>query len=455
MFLSLDNKKGLAMNTLRRYAMIGLAALALVLSGAPPASALLTIDITKGDFNPVPLAIVDLYGGADDTLSQAKAATMTAILRSDLGRSGLFDLTNPLAFLQGANKIAEEGLRFSSWRLLGVEGVLSGTVKVAGDTLTVQYHLFDVFAGSKVLARQLSTPTSGMRVLAHQIADEVYHAMTGEAGYFNSKVAFAAGPIGHRELWVMDQDGDHPVQVTKNSGLVIGPQWAPDGKKIVFMAYPDKVMGLYELDLTSGKVTEVTRYPGLNAAPRFSRGGTWLAMSLSKDGNPEIYLQEVGTKRMVRLTRQWGIDISPSFSPNGEQIVFNSDRGGTPQIYIMNRDGTGTHRLTFEGDYNTAPAWSPRGDVIAFVTRIDGQYQLATIRPDGSNRRVLTRSEGNDAPSWAPNGRTLIFTAYKEGEPYIATIDMSGRNLMFHPGYTPKAVDPVWSPSLIKVKEQP
>jgi TolB protein len=66
------------------------------------------------------------------------------------------------------------------------------------------------------------------RRMAHKVADQVYSRITGEGGYFDSRVVFVAesGPKEQRvkRLAVMDYDGENVQYLTDGSALVIAPR---------------------------------------------------------------------------------------------------------------------------------------------------------------------------------------------------------------------------------------
>jgi len=330
--------------------------------------------------------------------------------------------------------------------------VIGGVEQLADGRLRTEFRLWDVFGGDQVAGQQFFTSPENWRRVAHIIADAIYERLTGERGYFDTRIVFVdeTGPKDNRtkRLGIMDQDGANVRYLTGGTDLVLTPRFSPSTQEVTYMSYDGGTPRVYLLNLESGQRELVGDFPGMTFAPRFSPDGQQVIMSLQQDGNANIYAMDLRTRRTTRLTDDAAIDTSPSYSPDGSKIVFESDRGGSQQLYVMDANGANPQRITFgEGTYST-PVWSPRGDYIAFTRRRAGQFGIGLIRPDGSGERILTEGFHNEGPTWAPNGRVLMFfrdTPGGNGGPQLWTIDVSGYNEFRVP--TPSfASDPAWSP---------
>jgi TolB protein len=303
--------------------------------------------------------------------------------------------------------------------------------------------------------QQFFTKPDNWRRLAHIIADAIYERLTGEKGYFDTRIVFVdeSGPRDRRvkRLTIMDQDSANPRYLTKGGDLVLTPRFNPSSHQVAYMSYGSGDQPrVYLLDVETGKHEIVGDFPGMTFAPRFSPDGARVIMSLQQEGNANVFAMDLRTKKTTRLTNDAAIDTSPCYAPDGGQIAFESDRGGSQQIYIMGADGSNPRRITFgDGTYST-PVWSPRGDLIAFTRRNAGQFGIGVIKSDGSGMRILTEGFHNEGPTWAPNGRVIMFfrdAAGADGGPQLFTIDITGYNELRVP--TPGfASDPAWSPLL-------
>jgi TolB protein len=427
-----------------------LCAVALVASTAT-AHAQLTIDMTKPSFDPVPIAIVDFAG---DNVG----AELAGVIRNDLQNSGLFRSIPPGSFIE-RNVSASAAPRFPDWRSVGATGLVVGQVSNAGGNIKVDFRLWDVVAGNQAAGLSFTSQPNNWRRLAHIIADAIYKRVTGEEGYFDTRIAYVGetGPLNARvkRIAIMDQDGASNRYITDGRTLALTPRFSPTLQEIVYMAYgenngPPRV---YLQNVDSGRRELLGNFPGMSFAPRFSPDGTKVAMSLSQDGNTDLYEMDVRGRGMRRLTNTPAIDTSPSYSNDGTQIVFNSDRGGTQQLYVMSSGGGGEKRISFgEGRYAT-PVWSPRGDYIAF-TKFGGTssgFSIGVMRPDGSGERLLANGFLVEGPTWAPNGRVLSFfrqqpnSSGRAGSVTLSAIDITGRFERQIPTPT-DASDPAWSP---------
>ena len=433
----------------RRLLRLGAGAGALGLVGVRPAAAVLRVDITQGNVQPMPIALPDFLAGAPGETEIAR--TVTGIITGNLKRSGLFAPIDPAAYLE---KIANTDAvpRFQDWRTINAQALVTGRMTRQSDgRLKAEFRLWDVFAGQQLAGQQYFTTPDNARRIAHIISDAIYERLTGEKGYFDSRVVFVdeTGPKERRikRLALMDQDGAGVRYLTRGDDLVLTPRFNPSTQEITYMSYGQGDPRVFLLNIETGQREIVGDFPGMSFAPRFSADGQRVIMSLQQSGNSNLFVMDLRSKTTTRLTDTTAIDTSPSYSPDGARICFESDRGGSQQIYVMNAGGGAAQRISFgDGRYST-PVWSPRGDYIAFTRQAGGQFAIGIMKPDGSGERVLTEGYHNEGPSFAPNGRVLMFFRDPGGGPSLFTVDITGRNEQKVP--TPSfASDPAWSPLL-------
>ena len=431
-----------------------MAAMLLGVLAALPAGAVLKIDINQGSVEPLPIAISPLYGktAAEASMGQDIAQVISA----DLERSGLFRPIDSKAFIQKAADMRIQP-RFGDWRIINAQALVTGQVEILPDgRLRTEFRLWDVYAGQQLVGLQYFTSPDNWRRIAHIIADAVYKRLTGEEGYFDSRIVYVSesGPPDRRikRLAIMDQDGFNHRFLTDGSNLVLTPRFSPTQQVITYMSYFNNQPRVYLFNIDTGRQEILGDFPGMTFAPRFSSDGEKVIFSMARNGNSDIYVMDLRTRLTRRLTTNPAIDTSPSFSPDGKYIAFNSDRGGSQQLYVMNADGSNIHRISFgEGRYAT-PVWSPRGDLIAFTKILRGRFHIGVMRPDGSGERLLTESFLDEGPTWSPNGRVLMFFRQipgsddgKGGRVSIWSVDLTGYNL--REIVTPlEASDPAWSP---------
>ncbi len=442
---------------MRRLSLALLSALTLlVLTTVCPARAAVEIDITRGNADPITTAISPfLY---KTTAEQQYARNVAAVIGQDLERSGLFKLLPSGAFIERITDINKVP-RFSDWRVINAQILTQGSVRLNGSTLSVDFRLWDVFTGKHMVGKRYTGVAEGWRRLSHKIADAVYERVTGESGYFNTRIVYVAesGPPGKRvkRLAIMDQDGSDHHYLTDGSDLVLTPRFSPSYNLLTYMSYFNKKPRVYIYDLENGSKKVLGDFPGMTFAPRFSPDGAKIVMSLALNGNSEIYSMDIKSKKVKRLTNHPAIDTSPSYSPDGESITFNSDRGGSPQLYVMRADGKNPRRISFgKGRYLT-PVWSPRGDLIAFTKILKGEFYIGVMETDGNGERSLAKAFLVEGPTWSPNGRVLAYFRQDKGDdrggslrwPRIEMVDLTGYNRLVLP--TPSgASDPAWSPAL-------
>ena len=434
-------------NLLKRAVVRMVAAtLAVMLALAAPAHALVEIDINKGTVEPLPVAIAD-FVSADGI-----GADIAGVVAADLKRSGLFAPIDKAAFID-RDPGPDSQPNFENWRIINAQALVVGRISAEGGRLKAEYRLWDTFAGEQMDGQQFFTDKKNWRRIAHIIADAIYERLTGEKGYFDTRIVFVSesGPKNARvkKLAIMDQDGANLRTLTKGGDLVLTPRFSPSRQEITYMSFDGGEPRVYLLQLETGQRELVGNFPGMTFSPRFSPDGQKVIMSLQQDGNANIYTMDLRTRQTTRLTASAAIDTSPSYSPDGSQIVFESDRGGRQQLYVMGAGGGEARRISFgEGSYST-PVWSPRGDLIAFTKQSGGQFSIGVMRTDGSGERILTTGFHNEGPTWAPNGRVLMFFRDRQGGggPKLYSIDLTGHNEQAIP--TPSfASDPAWSPTL-------
>lgn len=429
-------------------------AAAALLASVFPAAAELKVDITRGHLQPLPVAITDFHG--QNTREAEIGSNISGVITADLERSGLFKALDKRAFLQDARSLQVQP-RFSDWRAINAQALINGTTKIdAEGRLRIEFRLWDVFAEAQMAGLQYTTQAENWRRVAHIIADAIYKRITGESGYFDTRVVYVAesGPATRRvkRLAIMDQDGANHRYLTDGRALVLTPRFSRTAQEITYLSYFNNKPRVYLFNIQTGRQEVVGAFRGMTFAPRFSPSGNTVIMSHSEDGNSDIYTMDLRTRKTKRLTSNSAIDTSPSYSPDTKRVVFNSDRGGSPQLYIMDDDGGNVRRISFKSGRYSTPVWSPRGDLIAFTKQQSGRFYIGVMRPDGSGERLLSESYLEESPTWAPNGRVIMFFRQTRtnrsgggGDSTLYSVDLTGYNLrqVVTPG---SASDPAWSP---------
>jgi TolB protein len=410
------------------------------------AEARVEIDLNKGTIEPLPIAISSFSGELGPEI--------TSIIEANLRNSGLFKPIEQAAFIEritNHNSVP----RFEDWRVINAQALVTGAITSEADgRLKAEFRLWDVFGAEQMIGQQYFTNPQNQRRLAHIISDAIYKALTGEDGYFDSRIVFVdeSGPKTKRikRLAIMDQDGANVRYLSKGGELVLTPRFSPTRQEITYMSFAGGNPKVYLRQIETGQYDVVGDFPGMTFSPRFSPDGQKVIMSLNNDGISNIYTMDLRSRSTTRLTNSSAIDTSPSYSPDGNQIVFESDRGGRQQLYVMGAAGGEPQRISFgTGSYST-PVWSPRGDLIAFTKQLGGKFLIGVMKPDGSGERVLTEGFHNEGPTWSPNGRVIMFfrdSAGENGGPKLYSVDVTGYNerQVPTPGF---ASDPAWSPLL-------
>ncbi len=407
------------------------------------------LQVQQGQIAPLVIAIPNFVAGSPS--DGEVGAGVSQVITNNLRRSGLFAPIDQAAFIEKISNI-DAAPQFQSWRTINAQALVTGRMTKQPDgRLKAEFRLWDVVSGQQLTGQQYFTSPEYWRRIAHIISDQIYERLTGDKGYFDSRVVFIdeTGPKERRvkRLSVMDQDGGNVRYLTNGKDLVLTPRFSPSTQEITYMEFGQGDPRVYLRNVETGQSEIVGNFPGMSFAPRFSPDGQRIIMSLQQGGNSNLFVMDLRSKSTTRLTDTPAIDTSPSYSPDAARICFESDRGGKQQIYVMPATGGAAQRISFgEGSYST-PVWSPRGDYIAFTKQGGGQFSIGIMKPDGSGERLLTSGYHNEGPTFAPNGRVVMFFRDQGAGPSLFTVGIDGRNELKLP--TPGfASDPAWSPLL-------
>ncbi len=416
----------------------------------------LELTLSQGTVKPTPIAVTDLF--SNNSSLEKIGKNISSVISDNLERSGLFIPIDQKAFIQSSESLSEQP-RFEDWKVIKAQHLVAGKIEENNNNISVEFRLFDVFAQKQIVGKKYKTTKKNWRRVAHIISDAVFQRITGEGGFFDTRIVYVAetGPKDNRQkrLAIMDQDQANHRFLTDGSYLVLTPRFSPNSQKITFMSYVKaNSPRVFIFDIETGQQEIVGEFPGMTFAPRFSPDGNKIVMSYSDPdvGNSEIYILDLPTRSTKRITNNSSIDVSGSFSPDGKKIVFNSDRTGRRHLYVIDINGKNLKRISRErGSYYT-PVWSPRGDMIAFTKQEGGQFYIGVMEIDGSNERMIAKSFHVEGPTWAPNGRYLMY--FKEerssadgsgGDSSLYSIDLTGYNE--RKIITPLGgSDPAWSP---------
>ena len=420
-----------------------------------PAKAELQIDVNGAMRDPLPLAFPEMIH--EGFWVGQYAGKIRSVVIADLERSGLFRIIPENSYIQELTSVDEQP-NFVDWKAINAHALVQSAVKeVNPNTLRVEFRLWDVYAENQLKGQSFTTTKDNWRRVAHVIADAIYERLTGEKGYFDTRIVYVSetGPATKRvkRLAIMDQDGENHKFLTSGAAMALTPRFSPNLQKVTYMSYAGSMPKVYILDIETGRQELLGSFPGMTFAPRFSPDSSKVLLSYANNGRTNIYEMDLKRRTSKQLTSGRAIDPSPSYSPDGSQIVFNSDRGGNQQLYVMNADGSDVHRISFGTGRYATPVWSPRGDYIAFTKMANGQFYIGVMYPDGSGERLLASGYLVEGPTWSPNGRVLMYFRQDKGNSRsnapvkLYSIDLTGYNerMIVTPA---EASDPAWSPLL-------
>ncbi|WP_106478210.1 Tol-Pal system beta propeller repeat protein TolB [Phytohalomonas tamaricis] len=425
--------------------LVALAGTLMLLMVSCLAHADLTIEITKGNDQAMPIAVVPFK--TDDPSVPEDVAQ---VISDDLEHSGQF------APLSRSNLIAQPGsgeqINYRDWRMVKSNYLVVGHVQQEGNGYRISYELHDVYGEKRMLGEYVEGSRDQLRARAHYIADQIFEKITGIRGAFQTRIAYvtARGVENnqHFALYVADQDGHNTQQVLTSNQPILSPAWSPDGQKLAYVSFESGRPAIYVQQLSSGKRVKLTSFKGINGAPAWSPDGRKMAMALSKDGTPDIYVMDIASRNLQRLTNSASINTEPDFSPDGRSILFTSDRSGQPQLYQMDIGGNQPKRLTFTGSYNAGGHYAPDGKSAYMVTRTDKGFQIARQDFDTGRVTVLTDTRWDEAPAIAPNGTMVVYATQQGARGVLGAVSADGRSSFVLPSPEGNVREPSWSPFL-------
>ena len=401
------------------------------------AQAQLSIEITGAGAHRLPIAIAD-FGG-----ERVVAQALTSVVRSDLERSGLFQMVDTTGAILDENSAPN----YMEWKGRGADALAAGSLSATPDgRYETRFRLHDTHKQAAIAGLALAHTSSQIRTTAHRIADAIYEKLTGERGIFSTRIAYVVKSAGRYELQIADADGNGAQAALASREPIISPTWSPDGGKLAYVSFESKKPVVYVHDLATGRRHVAANFKGSNSAPAWSPDGKRLAVVLTKDGSSQLYLINVDGSGITRLASSSGIDTEPQFSPDGEFVYFTSDRGGSPQIYRLPVAGGGAQRVTFEGSYNVTPRLSPDGKLLAFVTRDSGRFRVAVMDLASRQTQILTDTAKDESPSFAPNGRMILFATEVGGRGVLAAVSTDGRVKQRLSVQAADVREPAWGP---------
>ncbi len=431
------------MNLLTFFSRKARATLALIslIALAAPVSAQLNIEVVGAGMQRIPVAVPNF--GGDDALGREIAI----VVRNDLAGTGLFNIINTDTLVAEENSAVD----FNAWRTRGADALATATSTRPGGQIEVRVRVADIVKRGTLGNSVVTVPGNSARLAGHKVADFIYQKLTGQPGYFSSRIAYVLkqgnGPTAQYQLIVADADGQNPVPVFKYNQPIISPAWSPDGSKLAYVSFEKSKPVIFEQTLKTGARRAVASFRGSNSAPAWSPDGSRLVVALSREGGTQLYSIALATGQATRITNTSGIDTEPAFSRDGQWIYFTSDRGGSPQIYRMPANGGSAQRVTFDGNYNVSGRPSPDGRSLAFITRRDGGFRVATLDLATRQVTVLTDSQRDESPTFAPNGQMILYATILGGRGVLAAVSADGQIRQRLSAVNGDAREPAWGPS--------
>ncbi|MGH8041275.1 MAG: Tol-Pal system beta propeller repeat protein TolB [Rudaea sp.] len=412
-----------------------------VLSGDVP-----TIDIKNGTATATPIAVIPF---AFEGAGLPPDTDVAGVIASDLNRCGQFRSLPKSDIVEYPTRGSE--IKYPTWNMLKQAYILVGRqIENPGGDIRVEFELYDVAKQQQLLALAITSQRTGLRDVAHQIADLVYEKIIGVRGAFWTRIAYVTSTgVGNNiqySLMVADSDGFNPQTVVRSREPLLSPAWSPDGRKLAYVSFERGNSSIYVQEIATGAREVLSSRKGINGAPAFSPDGMRLALTLSYTGNPEIYVMNLANRQLIQLTHNFAIDTEPKWVPDGQSLVFTSDRSGKPQLYQISASGGPATRITFQGNYNANASIAYDGKHIAMVQGNGTVYRIAVLDKATGDSKPISVGNLDDHPSYAPNGSMLLYTATEGPRDVLYAVSANGRvrqRLVLADG---DVREPAWSP---------
>jgi TolB protein len=392
----------------------------LLLLAQAPVRAQMTIEVNGAGEHQFPIAIAPLPG------ESALPTGLSQVIRDDLQRSGLFKVIDASA----VNPVPTDPSQVvaADWKSRGADYLAYGQVTAGGDgRLTARVRLTNFVNAELGISAYTMSPAQA-RVTAHKIADDIYQKITGDKGYFNTKIAYVKKSGSRYDLMVADYDGQNEQSALASREPIISPEWSPDGSRLAYVSFEKQKPQVWVHEVYTGRRTLVSNSKGSNSAPAWSPDSRTLAVTLTLTGISQLYTIPATGGEPRRLTSSSGIDTEPTYSPDGASIYFTSDRGGGPQIYRIPAGGGEARRVTFKGNYNVSAKVSPDGKTLAYISREGGQFRVNTMDLAVPGQELtLTDTDKDESPSFAPSGKMILYATRVGGRGVLAMVSSDGR----------------------------
>jgi TolB protein len=401
----------------RRHLLQGAALLGT--AAALPAWAQLRVEITGVGATQIPLALAPFRD------EQSAGAAVSAIVRSDLERSGAFRFIDTPA---GLDERSSPDL--GAFRGRGADALAAGSVqRLADGRIDIRMRLWDAVRGTELAGQSHVVLPADVRLAAHRVADLIHEKLTGVPGVFATRIAYVLRTGRRFALHITDPDGEGGQVALASPEPIISPAWSPDGKRLAYVSFESQKAVVWVQDMATGARRVLADFRGSNSAPAFSPDGRRLVVTLARDGPAQLHLIDAdGGGSPQRLVRSDAIDTEAVWSPDGAFIYFVSDRGGGPQVYRTGASGGAAERITFQGDYNISPAISPDGRQLAYISRQAGAFRLMLLDlQGGATPLALSDTRDDESPSFAPNGRLIVYATRQSGGDVLMTTTLDGK----------------------------
>lgn len=388
----------------------------------------LKIDITTRGDRLIPIAMP--VPVADEKL-RLFADTVQEVVGADLRRTGAFGFMATAGLPALPEAVAQSPDLFAQWKGRGADAVVASSLVTLPDgRVELRFRLLDTKSSQDLGGLVLASAASSLdaRRTAHRVADFIYEKLTGEPGFFATRLAYVRREGGQQILLISDSDGENAQPALRSAEPIISLTWSPDGTRLAYVSFETGKPVVYVHELATGRRSVVANHRGSNSSPAWSPDGKRLAVVLTRDGSSQVYLANPDGSDLKRLTRGNSINTEPSFSADGQFVYFTSDRGGSPQVYRVGVSGSEPpQRITFEGGFNARPVVSPDGKHLAYIARREGNFVVAMRSLVDGTEWLVSAGPKDDSPSFSPSSKWVIFSSRTNGRDSLSAASVDGK----------------------------
>jgi len=324
----------------------------------------------------------------------------------------------------------------------------------AEDELSIEWRIYDTSSGQQVEGKKYHKQGNVMRGWAYAVADGIWQAVTGQEGFFSTKIVFCKNSTmpgskkSRSQLVIADYDGSHQEVLSDTPTLKVSPRWNKDIKQPLVFYSEHTNTNVRMVAVGMNKNSKVaSNFDGLNMLPTFSQDGKSVIYCASRgDGVCQLYYYRSGVFK--RLTHNEGNNISPTLAKDGSVLYFCSDfESNMPQIYRYTLHNALVEKIT-AGGYCVSPVYSSNKRQVAYGKLINGIMQIIIYDERSGVHKQLTHDKAQKSDiNWSACGNYIMCSVEDNKNSRIALFNVATGTPQFLTAAYESVKYPAWSSS--------